>query len=85
MAHVKYLITADSETGEAIRLQLVGDAGELTDVDLSKLSCDDGEKASGGTSIVVNIYADGVVVDRQPEARPSPAPRFQIPHIRTRP
>jgi hypothetical protein len=37
MADVKYLVTVDSETGVVTRLELVGDAGELTEVDLKKL------------------------------------------------
>jgi hypothetical protein len=80
MANLKYLMTVDSETGEPTRLQLVGEAGELTDVDLSELSCDGGGKAGGGTSIVVNIYTDGVVVDRHPRpVRPFPVPIIRIP------
>jgi hypothetical protein len=86
MANVKYLMTVDSETGEPTRLQLVGDAGELTDVDLSELSCDGGGKAGGGTTIVVNIYADGVV-DRHAEVRPvrPPVPHIRVPHPRHSP
>ena len=81
MANLKYLITVDSETGEPIRLQLVGDSGELTDVDLSDLTCEGGGKAGGGTSIVVNIYADGVVVGQQPKPKPvkPPVPVILIP------
>ncbi len=80
MADLKYFMTVDSETGEVTRLQLVGDAGELTDVDLSEVSCDGGGKAGGGTSIVVNIFTDGVVVDRHPKRRPFPVPIIRIPH-----
>jgi hypothetical protein len=78
MAHLKYLVTVDSETGEPTKLQLVGDKGELTDVDLSELSWDVGGKAGGGTNIVVNIYADGVAVDRHPKVKP--VRPFPIPH-----
>ena len=54
MADVKYLVTVDSETGAPTKLELVGDSGELTQVDLSKLSWGGGN--TGGVSIVVNIY-----------------------------
>jgi hypothetical protein len=37
MADVRYLVTVDSETGVLTKLELVGDAEELTEVDLSKL------------------------------------------------
>jgi len=57
MASVKYLVTVDSETGRAAKLEKVGDAGELTPVDMSELSFDFGNVGSAG--IVVNIYGGG--------------------------
>jgi hypothetical protein len=38
MADIKYLVTVDSETGDLTKLELVGDAGELTEVKLGQLS-----------------------------------------------
>jgi hypothetical protein len=75
MAEVKYLLTVDSETGEPLRLQLMGDLGELKDVDLSDLTCDGGGKAGGGTTINVNIFSG----DRRAEVK---VVKAGVPHIR---
>jgi hypothetical protein len=83
MADVKYLITADSETGAVTKLELVGEDGELTDVDISALCCDSGSVASGATSIVVNIYAGGGGASPSMQISPGqdPKPIIPIPHI----
>jgi hypothetical protein len=60
MAEVKYLITVDSETDMTTKLERVGESGELTPVDLSKLSFDFG--GVGSAAIVVNIYGVGATV-----------------------
>jgi len=60
MANVKYLVTVDSETGAATKLERVGESGDLKEIDLSKLFLDIG--GFGGTTIVVNIYGGGAGV-----------------------
>jgi hypothetical protein len=60
MPELKYLITVNSETGMTTKLERVGESGELTPVDLSKLSFDFG--GVGGAAVVVNIYGVGAPV-----------------------
>jgi hypothetical protein len=77
MANLKYLITVDSETGEVTKLQLMGEGGELKDVDLSELTCDGGT-AGGGTTINVNIFAG----DQRADVKlVKPPPKVFIRHI----
>ncbi len=66
MAELKYIVTVDSETGAPIKLHLLGDSGELTEMDLSELSWDSGN--TGGISVVVNIYG-GASVNPKSEVR----------------
>jgi hypothetical protein len=57
MANVKYLqylVTVDPETCRVIKLERLGEAGESTEIDISKIRFDFGEVS--GTAIVVNIY-----------------------------
>jgi len=67
MADVKYLVTVDSETGTPKKLELVGDAGEFMEVDLSNLSWDSGN--ARGISIAVNIYTGDGGADKQAEMK----------------
>jgi hypothetical protein len=60
MSEIKYLVTVDSETGVPTKLQLVGDAGELTELDLSNLSWEGAN--TGAISVVVNVYGSGSIV-----------------------
>jgi len=60
MANVKYLVTVDSETCTATKLERVGESGDLEEIDLCKLFFDIGNV--GGTAIVVNIYGGGAAV-----------------------
>ncbi len=60
MASVKYLVTVDSETGTATRLERIGESGDLEEMDLSRLSLDIGHV--GAAPIVVNIYGSGAAV-----------------------
>jgi hypothetical protein len=60
MAEAKYLITVNSETGIPTKLEKLGEDGELTPVDLSKISFDSGNL--GGASVVINIYSGGATV-----------------------
>jgi hypothetical protein len=63
MAELKYLITVDSETGVPTKLEKVGESGELTPIDLRKVSFD--LTNVGGTSIIVNIYGSAATVAPQ--------------------
>ena len=81
MADVKYLMTTDSETGAVTRLELVGEDGELTEVDISALCCDSGSVSSPPTSIVVNIYAGGGAPSMQISPGQEGKPIIPIPHI----
>ncbi len=58
MAISKYVVTVDSETGKPIKLQRMGESGELTDEDLGLLF-PARESGGPGVSIAVNIYAAG--------------------------
>jgi hypothetical protein len=61
MASVKYLVTVDSETGVPTKFELVGESGELTDLDLNKLSWECNHGGTGGISLVINIYGGASV------------------------
>ncbi|HTY84166.1 MAG TPA: hypothetical protein VMB19_08095 [Silvibacterium sp.] len=63
MGEVKYLITVNSETGVIARIEKLGQSGEVTPVDLSKLSID--LSGVGGAAIVVNIYNSGAAVEQK--------------------
>lgn len=67
MGSIKYLVTVDSESGTPTRLEMVGDAGELTEVELSKLFQTSGY--AGGVSIAVNIYTGNATVKSQDEEK----------------
>jgi hypothetical protein len=60
MANIKYLVTVDSETGTATKLERVGESGDLEEIDLSKFFLDIGNV--GGTPVVANIYGGGAAV-----------------------
>ena len=60
MANIKYLLTVDSESCMATKLERVGESGELKEIDLSKVCFDVGNV--GGAAIVVNIYGGGAAV-----------------------
>jgi hypothetical protein len=60
MAELKYLITVDSVTGIPTKLEKVGEQGDLTPVDLSKVCFDLGDFRPG--SVVINIYSGGATV-----------------------
>lgn len=67
MSDVKYIVTVNSETGEPTKVELIGDAGELTELDLNELphgSVD--TRGAGGISVVINIYG-GTPVNPQGE------------------
>jgi hypothetical protein len=55
MSILKYLLSVDSATGEAIKLELLGEAGDLSEVDLSQLGTY--FHPPGAPSVVVNIFA----------------------------
>jgi hypothetical protein len=65
MGSIKYLVTVDSDSGAPTKLEMVGDAGELTEVELSKLFQSSGY--AGGVSIAVNIYTGNATVNRLDE------------------
>ena len=90
MADIKYLVTVNSETGTPTKFELVGDAGELTELDLRELSWDCGSAGgTGGISVVINI-SGGTGVNPQGGVKvtesgktlwsfPSPIPRPPSP------
>ncbi|ATB31087.1 hypothetical protein [Melittangium boletus] len=70
----RYLLTVDSDTGTAVKLERLGEAGELTEVPLGMLSGvssapppHGGVMAPSPQSLVINIYMGGP----QPVAQPS--------------
>jgi hypothetical protein len=64
---VKYLLTVDAQSGVAVKIEQVGEAGELTEMPLSGLSL----TAPGGAVAppVVNIYVGGGVPGQGPAVR----------------
>lgn len=59
--HLRFLVTVDAATGEPVKVEQVGEAGDLTPVDMASFV---GSLGTGGASpqpqIVVNIYGGGV-------------------------
>ncbi len=64
---VKYLVTVDADTGVPVKIEQVGDAGQLTEVSMQEVSPQPTPATSGGT-VIVNIYAGGgqVMTHTQP-------------------
>jgi hypothetical protein len=52
--HTKFLVTVDDESGEVVKVERMGEAGELTEVDTSSFSA--AALAGGGSPYVVNIF-----------------------------
>lgn len=75
--YVKYLLTVDADTGVPVKIEQVGDAGELREVSLSELRPTLSAGSAGGT-VIVNIYAGGQVSMQQPA---EPAKRLLSPGI----
>jgi len=73
--HEKYLVTVDADTGEAVKIEHVGEAGELTDLPL-----EDFQVAQGTPSTphqVVNVFigsqpGEGVRVQQSRKPPPQP-------------
>ncbi len=66
--YVKYLLTVDADTGVPVKIEQVGEAGELREVSLDELRPTLSAGSAGGT-VIVNIYAGGQVSMQQaPEA-----------------
>jgi hypothetical protein len=57
--NLRYLVTIDSTSGEALRVEQVGEAGDLTEVDLAGFvrSLGASPGSSGRPQIVINIFA----------------------------
>ncbi len=77
MAEIKYLVTVDDETSETLKIELVGDAGDLTEVALEEFQL----PAAAAAPYAVNIYIGGgqprVRVEETGRQR---ARRLAIPH-----
>ncbi len=77
MAEVKYLVTVDEETGETLKVELVGDSGELTEVDLGEALR---MRPAAAPTYAVNIFMGGghpsVTIDEGGD----PGQSFGIPH-----
>lgn len=76
---VRYLFTVDSTSGATVKVERLGDAGELTEVPVGSVL---GAQATVPTtapqsaspqSVVINIFMGGP----QPVVTPGPAPRAQ--------
>lgn len=73
--HEKYLVTVDADTGEAVKIEHVGEAGELKEMPL-----EDFQAARGTPSTphqVVNVFigsqpGEGVQVQQPPKQPPQP-------------
>lgn len=57
--NLRYLVTVDSTSGAPIRAEQIGEAGELTEVDLAGFVRSLGASAAspGPAQIVINIFA----------------------------
>ena len=57
--NLRYLVTVDSASGQAIRVEQVGEAGDLTEVDLAAFVQSLGASPGNPVSpqIVINIFA----------------------------
>lgn len=77
--HEKYLVTVDADTGEAVKIEHVGEAGELREMPL-----EDFQVARGTPSTppqVVNVFIGsqpGEGVQVQQPAKPPPPPAIII-------
>lgn len=72
--HVKYLLTVESETGAPVKIELMGEAGELTEVPLEDLQIGRGMHS---TPQVVNVFfgsQPGAAVQVQRAGRQPPQP-----------
>lgn len=56
---LRYLVTVDATSGEPVRAEQVGEAGDLTEVDLAGFlrSLGASARSSGPSQIVINIFA----------------------------
>ncbi|MBI2214108.1 MAG: hypothetical protein HYU52_10715 [Acidobacteria bacterium] len=75
--YVKYLLTVDADTGVPVKIEQVGEAGELREVSMSDLAPAISPGSAGGT-VIVNIYAGGQVSMQQ---TPEQAARLLTPGI----
>lgn len=59
--HSRFLLTVDSATGAAVKVERVGEAGELTEVDLQSLLRMLGASpaAAPPQQIIINVYGGG--------------------------
>ena len=55
MSILKYVLTVDASTGVATKLELLGEGGELSEVDLNQLGTY--SPHPGSPSVIVNIFA----------------------------
>jgi hypothetical protein len=93
MSILKYLLSVDASTGEAVKLELLGEAGDLSEVDLSQLGTH--SPPPGAPSVVVNIFAGlghvkslpvgppCIITPPAPPRTPEPPPRTPEPPPRT--
>ncbi len=71
---VKYLLTVDADTGAAVKLEKVGESGELIDADLGMLA-PPAVAAAPAPSVVIHVYGGGV-----PQVAAAGAPGGSIVH-----
>jgi hypothetical protein len=84
MGEIKYIVTADDTTGNILKVELLGSAGELTPLDLSQIGVQAGAQQMGTPTVVVNIFAPGGQLQKgrdvyfpivPPGVRPPPPPQ----------
>jgi len=68
--YIKYLLTVDADTGIPVKIEQVGEAGELREVSMSELQPAITPASAGGT-VIVNIYAGGQVSMQQAPDQPA--------------
>jgi hypothetical protein len=58
--HLRYLVTVDSASGAPVKVELLGQAGDLSEVDVASFLRGLGSGGAGAPpNIVVNIFAGG--------------------------
>ena len=78
--YLRYLVTVDAASGEAVRVEQVGEAGDLNPVDLPAFLRSLGAgSASPQPQVVVNIYGGGTAMAAPPPGPPPPATNICYP------
>lgn len=85
----RFLVTFDTARGVPVKVERVGEAGELTEVDLPGFvrSLSSGPAAGPPQQIVINIYGGGAqgppVVQTGEQLKGGPYPAMDFPHFYT--